>query len=39
TEFFFSDSGRIERHVESWNIKPIDALKQLIKPGRESRRK
>ncbi|CAM9136924.1 unnamed protein product [Hapterophycus canaliculatus] len=38
TEFFFNqDSGRIERHVESWEIKPIDALKQLIRPGRKKR--
>eukprot|EP00904_Undaria_pinnatifida_P001460 jgi/Undpi1/11314/HiC_scaffold_30.g13612.m1 len=36
TEFFFNeDSGRIERHVESWEIEPIDALKQLIRPGRK----
>lgn len=37
TEFFFNkESGRIERHVESWEIKPIDALKQLIRPGRKT---
>lgn len=35
TEFFFSGSGRIERHVESWDIEPMDALRQLIKPGRK----
>ncbi|CAM9353274.1 unnamed protein product [Ascophyllum nodosum] len=36
TEFFFNQSsGRIERHVESWEIEPIDALKQLIRPGRK----
>ncbi|CAM9199174.1 unnamed protein product [Ectocarpus sp. 6 AP-2014] len=36
TEFFFNqESGRIERHVESWEIEPIDALKQLIRPGRK----
>eukprot|EP00752_Nemacystus_decipiens_P016453 g14708.t1 len=40
TEFFFNqDSGRIERHVESWEIEPIDALKQLIRPGRKKKPK
>lgn len=39
TEFFFSgESGRIERHVESWEIKPMDALKQLVRPGRQIRK-
>ncbi|CAM9831272.1 unnamed protein product [Discosporangium mesarthrocarpum] len=35
TEHIFSpETGRIVRHVESWNIKPMDALKQLVRPGR-----
>ncbi|CAM9206082.1 unnamed protein product [Chrysoparadoxa australica] len=36
TEHYFNtESGRIERHVESWDIEPVNALKQLITPGRK----
>mmetsp|Transcript_16134 Transcript_16134/g.21339 ORF Transcript_16134/g.21339 Transcript_16134/m.21339 type:complete len:247 (-) Transcript_16134:274-1014(-) len=37
--YFSSSSGRIERHVENWEIEPVDALKQLIKPNPKFRKK
>ncbi|CAM9245985.1 unnamed protein product, partial [Choristocarpus tenellus] len=38
TEHIFSpDTGRITRHVESWDIEPMDALKQLVRPGRKKK--
>uniref|UniRef100_A0A0G4FT86 SnoaL-like domain-containing protein n=1 Tax=Chromera velia CCMP2878 TaxID=1169474 RepID=A0A0G4FT86_9ALVE len=36
TDHYFSpDTGRIVRHVEQWDIDPWDALKQLLRPGKQ----
>eukprot|EP00897_Mesotaenium_endlicherianum_P009765 jgi/Mesen1/8817/ME000053S08226 len=43
TEHYFSkDSGKIYKHVENWDISPVDGLKQLVKPNpklRQGRKK
>ncbi|KAL3701163.1 hypothetical protein R1sor_019185 [Riccia sorocarpa] len=34
TEYFFSkESGKIIKHVESWDISPADGVRQLFKPN------
>ncbi|CAM6105128.1 unnamed protein product [Calypogeia fissa] len=34
TEYFFSnDSGKIYKHIETWDISPMDGLRQLFKPN------
>jgi len=35
--FFEEQSGKMIKHVEKWEIEPLDALKQIIRPGREKK--
>ncbi|XP_024523549.1 uncharacterized protein LOC9643762 [Selaginella moellendorffii] len=38
TEYFFDDeSGKICKHVESWNISPADGVRQLFKPSKAAK--
>ncbi|KAG6545241.1 hypothetical protein Mapa_013354 [Marchantia paleacea] len=39
TEYFFNkDSGKIYKHVESWDISPADGVRQLFKPNPRPRK-
>ncbi|BBM98600.1 hypothetical protein MPTK1_1g14720 [Marchantia polymorpha subsp. ruderalis] len=39
TEYFFNkDSGKIYKHVESWDISPADGVRQLFKPNPRHRK-
>eukprot|EP00899_Mesostigma_viride_P006645 jgi/Mesvir1/15982/Mv08289-RA.1 len=33
--YVFGDSGQVVRHIERWNISPVDGLRQLVRPGRK----
>ncbi|KAL2650481.1 hypothetical protein R1flu_018609 [Riccia fluitans] len=40
TEYFFSkESGKIIKHVESWDISPADGVRQLFKPNPKKEKK
>lgn len=34
---FSPESGRIVRHIESWDIDPWDGVKQVLTPGKKRR--
>ena len=38
TKHIFNDENRMIQHIETWNIDPIIALKQLMKPGESESR-
>ncbi|CAK9227473.1 unnamed protein product [Sphagnum jensenii] len=39
TEYYFDTaSGRICKHVENWDISPLDGLRQLVKPNPKGRK-
>lgn len=34
TEYYFDkESGKVFKHVETWDISPVDGLRQLVKPN------
>ena len=35
TKHVFNEKHLMEQHVESWNIEPVVALRQLVRPGRK----
>ena len=35
---FDKETNRMVQHIESWNIDPVVALRQLIKPGKKQQR-
>mmetsp|Transcript_4855 Transcript_4855/g.8460 ORF Transcript_4855/g.8460 Transcript_4855/m.8460 type:complete len:218 (+) Transcript_4855:1-654(+) len=37
THVFSAETGKISKHIEKWYIEPMDALKQVFRPGRKGK--